>query len=204
MERIMVAVAFSDCENTYKSQHTAGIHLRDMLLHGFGIDPEDYTFSKTKEGKPYAEDAPFCFSISHSKCLCCCAVSTDASFKSDAAFNLSANLHLHADMEIISPWTWENNTLLFPNISGEIGLDLEKVDFGADLSRLVKITRRYLHNAPLPCSAADFCKNWTRQEAYGKYTGQGFLAKPDPSVSLYSFHIVHQNNTYFLSLACNP
>ncbi len=200
----MVAVAFSACENTYEAQHTAGVHLRDMLLHGFGIKPDDYRFSKTKEGKPYADGAPFCFSISHSRSLCCCAVSADTSFKADAAFHLPAGLHVCANMQTMLAWQWENNTLLFPSISGEIGLDLEKVDFDADLSRLIKITKRYLHNAPTPADAADFYKSWTRQEAYGQYTGQGFLAKPDPSVSLYSFRVIHQDNTYFLSLACNP
>jgi len=199
----MVAVAFSDCENTYESQHTAGIDLRDMLLHGFDIKPEDFLFSKTKEGKPYADGAPFLFSISHSRSLCCCAVSADTSFKADAAFHFPADLHVYADAQTVPIWKWEKNTLLFPSISGEIGLDLEKVDFDADLSRLKKITKRYLHNIPAPVDAADFYKNWTRQEAYGKYTGQGFLAKPDPSVSLYSFRVIHQDNTYFLTLACN-
>lgn len=97
----MVAVAFSDCENTYESQHTAGIDLRDMLLHGFDIKPEDFLFSKTKEGKPYADGAPFLFSISHSRSLCCCAVSADTSFKADAAFHFPADLHVYADAQTV-------------------------------------------------------------------------------------------------------
>lgn len=200
----MIAVALSPCENTYASQHTVGIQLRDMLLHRFCIESGSYTFTKTKEGKPFAVDAPFHFSISHSQTLCCCAVSSDASFSESTASYSPADLQIDAELQDMPIWKWEKNILLFPGISGEIGLDLEKIDFDADLSRLKKITKRYLHNANSPSTAADFYKYWTQQEAYGKYTGQGFLAKPEPNVSLYSFRVTHQKDAYFLSLACTP
>lgn len=200
----MIVVAFASCENTYESQHTIGIQLRDMLFHCFHIESDSYTFSKTKEGKPFAVGAPFHFSISHSKTLCCCAVSSDTPLSENTMSYLSDDLQIDAALQNMPLWKWRKNMLLFPSISGEIGLDLEKVDFDADLPRLKKITKRYLHNAVSPSNAADFFKSWTQQEAYGKYTGQGFLARPEPGVSLYSFRVAQKNDTYFLSLACTP
>lgn len=198
----MIAVAFSVCENTYKAQHAAALHLRDMLLCCFGIDPKAYVFKKDKQGKPYAVNASFHFSISHSGTLCCCAVSADTSFSNKIA-SLSADIRLKPDTLNMPQWKWEKNILLFPGISGNIGMDLEKVNFETEMSKLTKIAERYLYNTEKPSDIADFYRKWTRQEAYGKYTGQGFLAKPESDIPLYSFRICHQEDTYFLTLACN-
>ena len=196
----MVAVAFTSCENTYTAQHAAGIRLRDHLLYGFGLDPAAYVFEKTKEGKPYAVNTPFHFSISHSRELCCCAVSANAHFSEEDALE-SPTIVLHPDPCVSTTWVWENGMLLFPEATGNIGIDIEKVDFSADLHRLEKIAKRYLHSADAPSNAAEFYRLWTRQEAYGKYTGEGFLAKPSSSTVLTSFRLQQEEDTYFLSLA---
>lgn len=196
----MVAVAFSFCESTYAAQHETALRLRDALLNRFGLDPGAYVFAKTKEGKPYAANAPFHFSISHSGALCCCAVSSNAHF-SKKDVSKSPAIVLHPDPYVSAAWVWENNMLLFPKITGNIGIDIEKVDFDADLHRLEKIAKRYLHNTDAPLSADEFYRLWTRQEAYGKYTGEGFLARPSSSTILTSFRLQEGENTYFFSLA---
>lgn len=196
----MVAIAFASCENTYMAQHAAGIRLRDRLLCRFGLNPAAYAFEKTKEGKPYAAGAPFHFSISHSAELCCCAVSTDAHFSKEDP-SASHAIVLQPDPCMPTTWMWENGTLLFPEVTGNIGVDIEKVDFSADPLRLEKIAKRYLHCADAPSNANEFYRLWTRQEAYGKYTGEGFLARPSSNTILTSFRLQQGEDTYFLSLA---
>ena len=168
----MVAVAFASCENQYAVQHAAGIRLRNTLLHCFGLDPAAYIFSKTNEGKPYAVDDPFHFSISHSGELCCCAVSVELPFSSEIR-GPSLKMELHPCASNPIAWEWTNDILFLPEVSGNIGVDIEKVDSGADLARLSKITKRYLHTADAPASADDFYHSWTRQEIHRR----GFFYK---------------------------
>ncbi len=197
----MVAVAFAFCENQYPAQHAAAVQLRDKLLCCFGLDPAFYTFSKTKEGKPYAVDAPFHFSISHSGILCCCAVSADFPF-SDEIEGAPLTLEPCTCTSGHPSWTWTNGLLLLPEVSGNVGVDIEMVDLDADLERLSKITKRYLQGAASPSNTADFYQSWTRREALGKFTGEGFFTKMAASdTRLFSFQLKLKEQTYFLSIA---
>ncbi len=199
----MVAVAFALCENQYIAQHAAGIQLRDKLLRCFGLYPASFTFTKTKEGKPYAVDAPFHFSISHSGKLSCCAMSAVLPFSEEnAAFPLNIERCPYTSARV--SWTWTDSMLLLPETCGNVGVDIEMADFDADLTRLSKITKRYLHEADPPSCAADFYQSWTRREALGKFTGEGFFTKMASDVSLSSFRLKLKEQTYFLSIAYSP
>lgn len=200
----MVAAAFATCENQYIAQHDAGIQLRDKLLQCFGMHPSFYTFAKTQEGKPYAVDAPFHFSISHSGTLCCCAISANLPFSKQVQ-EISLNMELSPCTPGPASWSWTDGILLLPDISGNIGVDIERVDFDANLDRLSKIIKRYLHEADPPSNAADFYQSWTRREALGKFTGEGFFTKvPSHDVCLLSFQLKLQEQIYFLSMAYSP
>ena len=196
----MVAAAFATCENQYIAQHNAGIQLRDKLLQCFGIHPSFYTFAKTREGKPYAIDAPFHFSISHSGTLCCCAISANLPFlNNNTAF--SVNMELCPCTTSPLTWSWTDGVLLLPEISGNIGVDIERVDFHANLDRLVKIARRYLRETDLPSNAADFYQSWTRREALGKFTGEGFFTRAVSDARILTFQLRLRDDSYFFSLA---
>lgn len=199
----MVAVAFESCENQYAVQHAAGIRLRNTLLYYFGLDSAAYIFSKTNDGKPYAVDAPFHFSISHSGELCCCAVSAELPFSSEIR-GASLKIELHPCTPDPTAWEWTNGILFLPEVSGNIGIDIEKVDLSADLARLAKITKRYLHTADAPASADDFYYSWTRQEALGKFTGEGFFTKTTADAKFSSFRLNLEKQKYFLSVAYSP
>ncbi len=198
----MAAVVFALCENQYAAQHAAGIRLRNTLLHCFGLDPKAYIFSKTNEGKPYAVDAPFHFSISHSDALCCCAMSAEFPFSCETG-DASLKMELYPCAPDCTVWEWTNGILFLPEVSGNIGIDIEKVDFGADLARLSKITKRYLHTTSVPTSIEDFYHSWTRQEALGKFTGEGFFTKTTTDAKLSSFRLNLEKQIYFLSIAYN-
>lgn len=199
----MVATAFAICENQYIAQHAAGIQLRDRLLQCFGMTPSFYTFKKTKEGKPFAVDAPFHFSISHSGTLCCCAMSAEVPFsEKNAAFPANMKLCPCTSDHDVS-WEWTQGALLLPEISGNIGVDIERVDFDTNLDRLSKITKRYLHEADPPSNAAEFYQSWTRREALGKFTGEGFFTKAASGVQMLTFQLKLKKQTYFLSIAYN-
>jgi len=50
---------------------------RKAISEFCGVDPSEIRFSVSSLGKPYAENLPVCFSISHSGDVAVCAVSTD-------------------------------------------------------------------------------------------------------------------------------
>lgn len=62
-------------ENKRKQKIAADMLCRQMLANADGINPENIIFDKTSNGKPYARNSGFRFSISHCGNLVICAVS---------------------------------------------------------------------------------------------------------------------------------
>ncbi len=62
-------------ENKRKQKIAADMLCRQMLANADGINPENIIFGKASNGKPYARNSDFRFSISHCGNLVICAVS---------------------------------------------------------------------------------------------------------------------------------
>jgi 4'-phosphopantetheinyl transferase len=62
-------------ENRRKQKIAADMLCRQMLANADGINPENIIFGKASNGKPYARNSDFRFSISHCGNLVICAVS---------------------------------------------------------------------------------------------------------------------------------
>lgn len=115
----MIYFSYTQCDDNYASQHSAGIKLRDKLFSALGINGN---VTVREDGRPCI-DANADFSVSHSKHLAICAVLCD-----------------------FPPTSDEFDTIKL--YGKEIGIDAEYIDPNADFNRLFKIAKRYLNAVP--------------------------------------------------------
>lgn len=169
----MIYYAYRFCENNYRSQHEAGIELREMLFSALNITDE---VKVSESGRPYISSADIDFSVSHSKNMAVCAVI------------FPKNVPVSPDIYTIAA-------------SGhKIGVDAECIDPVPDISRLDRIARRYL-NTEIG-SADEFYTRWTRREAFGKLCGEGLFCRSDDKSCVYHTFTVELGDSLYKVTMC--
>ncbi len=84
-------------EPAKKLSVAAGMLARQGIAHYFGMHPQDVTFRRDTNGKPYAEGLDIHFSLSHSGNLAVCAIS-DKPVGIDVEKVRSVNMHVAEKM----------------------------------------------------------------------------------------------------------
>lgn len=168
---ILVGIDFTDNGFTHEEEHSAAMSILKDILKSCGDFSIPEGYAKTPEGKPYFENCPITFSLSHTDRCVACAVSVPNEDVLDGeVFELE---------DIITECGICRIDCTFPC---ELGIDVELIDRERSHDRMEAISKRYFSAAECAkLSAAtdkalEFYRIWTAKESYVKCTGAGMKA----------------------------
>ncbi|MBQ4067551.1 MAG: hypothetical protein IJD22_07905 [Clostridia bacterium] len=168
----MIYLAFSQCDSSRESQHREGRRLLSFVLEKLGYPDTEILISDS--GRPYIEAEDIDFSISHSEECAIVAIACNRTIE-------------------------DNGIIAIPVDASSLGADIEYVPKKFDLEQKNRLAKRFL-KADIT-SKEEFFRLWTRNEAYGKMTGEGVISKKEKTCSTLSFNISFDEKSYILSIA---
>lgn len=167
----MIYLAFTGCENNKESQHEAAYTLLNSLLSELGY--KDSEIKKAKNGRPYVDIPDTDISISHSG--------------EAAAVAVISPIEIYTEIAVTLPYNGKS-----------IGIDIEEIKAGS-LEKKQRIAERFLKKSI--SDEREFYRLWTRNEAYGKMTGEGVLNNKDSDSLLLTFTAEISDKEYSLSIS---
>jgi len=168
----MIYLAIGRCEDNYEHQHRRAHTLLSSVLEALGY--VGVSVKKQEGSRPCVDEEGVDISVSHSGNAVAVAV-------------LSPHEE-HVEGCIVLPYNGRR-----------IGIDIEKICEERDLEKSKRLAQRFL-NAKIS-SNEEFYRLWTRNEAYGKMTGEGVLSKNDIPCEILTFTAEIENIKYSLSIS---
>lgn len=168
----MIYFKLDHSENKHSIQHDKAYSLLYSMLNELGYN--DIQIKTESSGRPYTDTEGLDFSISHSGNAVAVCITSDIEKDIECTFSL-------------------------PVQGQKIGVDIEVMSDKLDIESQKRIARRFL-NAEVT-SGEEFYRLWTRNEAYGKLTGEGVICNKAPDCTYLSFAVEFADSTYSLSIA---
>ncbi|MBQ2730215.1 MAG: hypothetical protein IJF69_05520 [Clostridia bacterium] len=168
----MIYLALGTCENKLNIQHEIAYSMLFAMLKELGYG--DIHIKTEDSGRPCTEVDGLDFSISHSKNACAVCIVSDIEKDIECTFSLPVN-------------------------GTKVGVDIEEISDKFSLVSKNKLAKRFLGSEV--SSKNEFFRLWTRNEAYGKMTGEGVICKKELECTYLTFEAELSDSVYSLSIA---
>lgn len=200
---IILSIKFTKGALSHSDEHKTALELRDKLLRKYVPNTHDFRFATYDGGKPYIENSPISYSVSHTVgCIICAMSIPDAS-----------------DFEQIPSLTYSCNNegdylISASGVPCEIGADVELVTEERSVQHLTLLAERYFrendikHFHSSKNKLRQFFSLWTKYESIAKCSGDGLAAiVAGHGISdfwckrtVITRRILHDNGEYLLSV----
>jgi len=170
----MIYLSVARCEATPVSRHETAHRVLLSLLSDLGYT--DAVIKKEPNGRPFTGIEGLDVSISHTSDIVAVCVICERD----------------TDLE---------TAVALPFYGTRVGIDVEEIKRDADISSRQKIANRFLN-----CEVStheEFFRKWTRNESYGKMTGEGVFNRGDTDRTMLSFTLQMNGKDYSLSISFN-